>query len=212
MTHVMGEDDGLRGLCTEMMTRLTLGFWSESIEWGMLSEARTNTDGLDENPKTLIRVSISARVSPWWVEGQRRFLMTAASDVFANKEIKRFSRFLTAGTVGTLLDFGLLTLLKLAGLPTLLANTLSFSAGLINNFTWNRLWTFATQSAQTGASGWRGLLQSAQLGWRRITSSCFRRNICQARSSVSLNGDTFPQKSLQQVWRYFANRQWTFRN
>jgi putative flippase GtrA len=31
----------------------------------------------------------------------------------------------------------------LAGMPTLLANTISYSVGVINNFTLNRLWTFS---------------------------------------------------------------------
>jgi putative flippase GtrA len=73
--------------------------------------------------------------------------MTALSSNFSSKEFQRFSRFLTVGAVGTLLDFSLLTLLKLAGPPTVLANSLSFTAGLLNNFTLNRLWTF--QDRQT---------------------------------------------------------------
>lgn len=68
--------------------------------------------------------------------------MTAFSGMYSSREMERFSRFLTLGAVGTLLDFSLLTLLKLAGLPTLFANSLSFMIGLANNFTWNRLWTF----------------------------------------------------------------------
>ncbi len=68
--------------------------------------------------------------------------MTTISITSSNKELQRISRFLTVGAVGTLLDFGLLTVLKLTGLPTILANSLSFTAGLLNNFTWNRLWTF----------------------------------------------------------------------
>src|SRR3990172_9384699 len=60
-----------------------------------------------------------------------------------SKEMTRFTRFLTVGALGTFLDFGLLTVFKLIGLPTLPANSLSFSAGVINNFTWNSRWTFA---------------------------------------------------------------------
>ena len=60
-----------------------------------------------------------------------------------NGEAGRFARFLIVGVTGTALDFGLLSLLKLwGGLPTLLANTISYSAGIVNNFTLNRLWTF----------------------------------------------------------------------
>ncbi len=68
--------------------------------------------------------------------------MATFSITTSNKEVQRFSRFLAVGAVGTILDFSLLTVLKLAGLPTIFANSLSFTAGLLNNFTWNRLWTF----------------------------------------------------------------------
>ena len=60
------------------------------------------------------------------------------------QEIKRFARFMLVGLSGTLLDFGILSGLKLlVGMPTLLANTISYSAGVINNFTLNRVWTFS---------------------------------------------------------------------
>ncbi len=49
-------------------------------------------------------------------------------------ERERFGRFLSAGTLGTILDFSLLTLLKLSGIPTLNANSLSFSADVLNDF------------------------------------------------------------------------------
>lgn len=61
-----------------------------------------------------------------------------------NGEATRLIRFLLVGLTGTTLDFVLLTLLKRwGGLPTLIANTISYSAGIINNFTLNRMWTFA---------------------------------------------------------------------
>jgi putative flippase GtrA len=60
-----------------------------------------------------------------------------------NREAGRFARFLIVGVTGTMLDFVLLSLLKLwGGLPTVVANTFSYSAGIVNNFTLNRLWTF----------------------------------------------------------------------
>jgi putative flippase GtrA len=62
--------------------------------------------------------------------------------VAGRTEFGRFGRFLLVGLSGTVLDFVLLILLKRAGLPTLLANSLSFSAGAASNFTWNRRWTF----------------------------------------------------------------------
>lgn len=60
-----------------------------------------------------------------------------------SKEITRFLRFATVGAVGTVVDFGVLNLLiQLAGLSKLWANTCSFTAAVISNFVWNRLWTF----------------------------------------------------------------------
>ena len=59
------------------------------------------------------------------------------------KEITRFLKFATVGAVGTVVDFGVLNLLiQLAGLSKIWANTCSFTAAVISNFVWNRLWTF----------------------------------------------------------------------
>lgn len=66
------------------------------------------------------------------------------SEVLRHKETRRFLRFLAVGLSGTILDFAILTaLITFFGLPTLVANTISYSAGVINNFTLNRLWTFS---------------------------------------------------------------------
>ena len=60
-----------------------------------------------------------------------------------SKEIIRFLKFATVGAIGTVVDFGMLNLLiQLAGLSKLWANTCSFTAAVISNFVWNRLWTF----------------------------------------------------------------------
>jgi putative flippase GtrA len=70
--------------------------------------------------------------------------MRQVDDLKNSKEIKRFLRFLVVGLSGTLIDFGILTALKTFwGVPTIIANTISYSAGVVNNFTWNRIWTFA---------------------------------------------------------------------
>ena len=59
------------------------------------------------------------------------------------KEVGRFLKFSVVGTVGAVVDFGLLNLLILLfGLAKVLANTCSFSAAVCSNFIWNRLWTY----------------------------------------------------------------------
>jgi len=60
-----------------------------------------------------------------------------------SKEITRFLKFCVVGTLGALIDFGGLNLLILTfGFSKILANTCSFTAAVISNFIWNRLWTF----------------------------------------------------------------------
>jgi putative flippase GtrA len=59
------------------------------------------------------------------------------------RELKRFLKFAAVGTVGAAIDYGLLNLLILVGgLPKFLANCVSFSAAVLSNFIWNRLWTY----------------------------------------------------------------------
>jgi putative flippase GtrA len=60
-----------------------------------------------------------------------------------SKELTRFLKFSVVGTLGALIDFGGLNLFILAfGFSKILANTCSFTAAVISNFIWNRLWTF----------------------------------------------------------------------
>lgn len=133
-----------------------------------------------------------------------------------NNEPHRFVRFLTVGTLGTLLDFSLLTTLKLAGMPTLFANSISFTAGLLNNFTWNRLWTFR----DCLRADWRR--QLAQYALVSLIGLALNNLIV-----ISLE-DLFgillgrpkwgylPAKVIATgtvvFWNYFANRTWTFRD
>ena len=59
------------------------------------------------------------------------------------REIVRFLKFATVGAFGALVDFGVLNLLILVfGFSKFWANTCSFSAAVVSNFIWNRLWTF----------------------------------------------------------------------
>lgn len=64
--------------------------------------------------------------------------------------LHRLGRYLTVGMLSTLIDIGLFAgLTGGLGLPTLTANTLSYSAGVINGYILNRWWTYGdgTQTA-----------------------------------------------------------------
>jgi putative flippase GtrA len=70
------------------------------------------------------------------------------------KEFKRFAKFLVVGTTGFIVDFGVFNLLIRAvqlpdvvvwGVPikgATLAQAISFTLAAINNFLWNRYWTY----------------------------------------------------------------------
>jgi putative flippase GtrA len=101
------------------------------------------------------------RLSRWsaWVAGLPlvgRFWGLCLADP---KRVDRFVRFAIVGIIGALVDFGVLNVMKVVfervglghswDLPMdphqiqlTVANALSFSAAVLSNFTWNRLWTF----------------------------------------------------------------------
>jgi putative flippase GtrA len=59
------------------------------------------------------------------------------------KEVVRFLKFAVVGTIGAVIDFGTLNLLiQVAAFPKVLANSCSFTAAVISNFIWNRLWVY----------------------------------------------------------------------
>ncbi len=69
------------------------------------------------------------------------------------KEVKRFVKFAIVGAAGSITDFSVLNLLvQLVGAPLVIANTISFTAAVIQNFLLNRRWTFP-ESQERQASG-----------------------------------------------------------
>jgi putative flippase GtrA len=56
---------------------------------------------------------------------------------------QRFFRFAVVGVSGTIIDFSIFNLLSvLAGLPVIISSIASFIIAVINNFIWNRQWTY----------------------------------------------------------------------
>ena len=142
--------------------------------------------------------------------------MATLSTPLPKQEVTRFTRFLTVGAVGTLLDFSILTLLKLAGLPTLAANSLSFTAGLLNNFTWNRLWTFCDSLKTDWCE------QLAKFTLVSLVGLALNNLIILSLEDIfgiilgQPQWGYLPAKVLATgvvvFWNYFANRTWTFKN
>jgi putative flippase GtrA len=140
--------------------------------------------------------------------------MTSFATRISNKELQRFTRFLTVDALGTFLDFSLLSLLKALGLPTLLANSLSFTVGVVNNFTWNRLWTFSDaeqadwqrQLAQFILVSLVGLaLNNAIVLWLEVPFG-----ILLGQPDYGYLPAKVVATGVVVFWNYFANRYWTF--
>jgi len=55
----------------------------------------------------------------------------------------KFIRFAIVGTIGSVVDFGVFNLLAtLLKTPAVAASMVSFTLAVINNFFWNRYWTY----------------------------------------------------------------------
>ena len=63
--------------------------------------------------------------------------------VHKRKEVKRFLKFLVVGVTGFVVDFGVFNLLiRVLDLQPVIAQAISFTLAAINNFLWNRYWTY----------------------------------------------------------------------
>lgn len=57
-------------------------------------------------------------------------------------QLKTLFRFCLVGTGNTLVDFGVFFLLTTSGIPYLVSQVCSYTAGMLNSFILNRNWTF----------------------------------------------------------------------
>ncbi len=140
------------------------------------------------------------------------------------QERGKFVRFAIVGTIGSIIDFGVFNLLAtLIGVPALWASVVSFTLAVINNFIWNRLWTypetrsvpFAKQLTQFAIVSVAGLAIRTPLF--AITEKLF----------ISLAGNLLPNILTPTIighnlalafvilvvllWNFFINRKWTFK-
>lgn len=66
--------------------------------------------------------------------------------MLGSTEVKRLAKFALVGGLNTGVDFAVFCLMVYAaGMTSLWAQILSYSAGLANSYLWNRLWTFGVK-------------------------------------------------------------------
>jgi len=147
------------------------------------------------------------------------------------KEVGRFLKFAVVGTLGAVIDFGTLNLLvQVAGFPKVVANVCSFTAAVISNFIWNRLWVypetrgepFTRQFVQFvlvnvaglaintaifyGADRW--LLGEA--GLLASPAGSLATVVGMTHFDFAYNGAKVIATAVVLFWNFFVNRLWTF--
>ncbi len=149
------------------------------------------------------------------------------------KEIARFVKFSVVGTLGAVIDFGLLNLLvQMAGFPKVLANVCSFTTAVISNFIWNRLWVYPEtrgeplrkQFVQFFVVNLAGLVINTAIfysfdrwllgeaGLLAGPVGALALAIGIAHFDLAYNGAKVIATGVVLFWNFFVNRFWTFRH
>jgi len=149
------------------------------------------------------------------------------------REILRFLKFSAVGALGAVIDFGVLNLLvQLVGLPKVVANVFSFSAAVISNFVWNRLWVYPEtrrdplrkQFVQFAVVNVAGLVINTAIfyvsdrwllgeaGLLAGPVSALAGAIGMAHFDLAYNSAKAIATGVVLFWNFFVNRLWTFRH
>lgn len=84
---------------------------------------------------------------------QLNFLKHLSRLAWFEGDVKRFLKFCIVGASGTFVYLGLLALFtEIAGLFYALSAVLAYETSILNNFTWNEIWTFRDKRASAGGS------------------------------------------------------------
>lgn len=141
------------------------------------------------------------------------------------KEVTRFFKFAVVGTIGAVVDFGILYLLHaVMGWPLALSNTISFTCAVVSNFTWNRYWTYPDSrtkpiTAQLGQffivniAGWAintGILLLLEGPMTNAAGSLAFVNTATLAHRLGYNAAKVFATGVVMFWNFFINRVWTY--
>lgn len=145
------------------------------------------------------------------------------------KEITRFLKFAVVGIIGAVVDFGTLYVLHpLLGMHIVPANTISFTAAVLSNFTWNRYWTYPDSRSKPIRTQLAQFFVVNVLGWAINTGILLLlRDPCVtalgaavARFGLAVDADLTYRLgyNLAKIiatgvvlfWNFFVNRRWTY--
>jgi putative flippase GtrA len=140
------------------------------------------------------------------------------------KERIRFLKFSFVGITGTFVDFGVMNLMSLVfHLPLLWAQAISFTIAVVNNFLWNRYWTYPDSRSK------RAPQQLIQFVLINLVGILVRTPLISWLNNIILNAlnnaairlpvkdFVISQNAALAVsiliilfWNFFANRYWTY--
>ena len=140
------------------------------------------------------------------------------------KERNRFIRFAVVGALGAAIDFGVMNLLShFSNMPLVYAGTISFICAVINNFTWNRFWTYPESRSRPllGQLGMFFLVNLAGIAIRIPTLHYLEPPLLRffvRTFHASHNMAEFYARNLTltvalgivMLWNFFVNRYWTY--
>jgi putative flippase GtrA len=128
--------------------------------------------------------------------------------------LPQFIKFAIVGASGTVIDFLILIILKNVGFHTLIANALSFTAGLTNNYFWNSRWTYKETVEKFSMDQFIKFtaVSLIGLGLNSIILLVLESPI---EKLIGMPGLGYlPAKVIATIivlfWNYMANRKWTF--
>ncbi len=141
--------------------------------------------------------------------------MTFGGISINSKDFQRFLKFAVVGVSGTLIDITIFTLLtKLAGLPSLPANTISYSVGVVNNFLLNRFWVYPEARSKSAAKQLAQfvVINIIALGLSDLLVVVLGSILSGLLGSSASIAAKLVATVLVFFWNFFANRLWTYRD
>ena len=126
-------------------------------------------------------------------------------------------RFAVVGLLGTIIDIGLFALLHVRlGIPALVANTISYSAGIANNYILHRHWTYAHRPRRAVGVQFSqfSVVSLSALALNNLSVLLLAHPLGLL-LAVPAYGDLLAKgcaTGVGMVWSYVGNSFWTFRD
>ena len=139
------------------------------------------------------------------------------------KEGKRFAKFMVVGAIGFVVDATVFNVCAhLFNLPQIVAQSFSFAAAIVSNFTWNRYWTYPdsrTKSVRRQLAQFT-LVNAIGLAIRTVVFALVHQPYVQLASRLPVPplgpdkvGDFLSLATSVVVvllWNFIVNRFWTY--